>query len=452
MRNRETVALVVLFTVLCGGCNRSSGGSTKEQAHQTKEEPNVNAPNSKEQSEAREEEEEEGVAYNAKLLEHLKSRRCEHVVSILECDQCRYEVGAVQLSGSLKGGKSLVQTAPVSFGAKRARVRLNGEVTFDEKRVVHISPRIEGVARRVFVTTGDLVRAGAPLVEMDSLALGRLRSTYLQAKARLELARQNHEREKRLFKDQISSAKEKLHTETALQEARIALKATRDQLRLVGVSAGEITRLGSKPTARGGRMTLRSPRQGRVVAKHVVPGERLTPEKEVLTIADLSLVWVLASVYERDLASLLQAQAKGRLKAEVTVAAFPGRLFAGRVDYVGATMEEATRTVKIRVVVPNDKALLRPGMFAEVAIALGKTGQALYVPAEAVVSDGPDRFVFVKIGAERFLRRDVRTGEKSGASVEIVAGLEAKEEIVVRGVFLLKSDILRKKMGAGCAD
>jgi cobalt-zinc-cadmium efflux system membrane fusion protein len=265
---------------------------------------------------------------------------------------------------------------------------------------------------------------------MDSLALGRLRSSYLQAKTRLDLARQNHERERRLFKEQISSAKEKLHTETALQEARITLKAAQDQLRLIGVSHRDIQRLEGNTMARDGRMTLRAPREGRVVAKHVVPGERLTPQEAVLTIADLSVVWVWASVYERDLAPLLRSQAGGGLKAEVVVAAFP----------------------KIRIVVPNDDALLRPGMFAEATVALDRTGRAHYVPADAVVGDGDDRFVFVKIGSELFLRRDVRTGEKLDGSIEILSGLKDGEEIVVRGAFLLKSDILRGKMGAGCAD
>jgi len=399
---------------------------------------------------------EHSETYDSTLLSRVKARRCEHKVAILECDSCRYEVGAVQLPDALfkrqKGKQPLIGTAPVTRGAKHGKVRLTGEVRFDEKRVVHISPRVEGVARRVFVTTGDSVKAGAALVEMDSLSLGRLRSSYLQARAHLELARKDHEREKRLYKEQISSAKEKLSTETALQQAQISLRAARDQLRLIGVAGQALRRIDSAAAGRGGRMTLRAPRAGRIVAKHVVPGERLTPAKEVLTIADLSVVWVLANVYERDLARLLEAKAAGRLEAAVKVTAFPGRSFSGKVDYIGATMEETTRTVKVRVVVPNDKTLLRPGMFAEVNVALKQAGEALFAPTEAVTSDGADRFVFVKIGPQRFLRRDVRTGDKFGGRVEILKGLKAGEEIVVRGVFLLKSDILREKMGAGCAD
>ncbi len=200
-------------------------------------------------------------------------------------------------------------------------------------------------------------------------------------------------------------------------------------------------------------MTIYSPMAGIVVAKHIVPGERLSPDKEVLTIADLATVWVWANVYERDLARLLEAKAPaGRLPASIRVTAFSGRLFAGELDYIGATMEEATRTVKVRAVVANNASLLRPGMFARVALDLGQGAKALLVPADAVVSDEGDQFVFVSIGEQRFLRRDVRTGTPRSGMVEILSGLSQGEEIVVRGTFLLKSDILRRKMGAGCAD
>jgi cobalt-zinc-cadmium efflux system membrane fusion protein len=434
------IGATVFFTAcLVGGCQRSTNKVGDERR------TNPEQVQRHEHGAAHEHEPDHEVVYDAALLERLRARRCEHKPKILDCDQCRYEVGAVEL----RGAEDLIETGRVIVGEKRGELRLTGEVTFDEKRVVHISPRIEGIARRVFVTTGDRVRAGAALYEMDSLSLGRLRSSYLQARARLELARKNHEREKRLFREQISSAKEKLQTETALEEARIALRTARDQLRLIGVTGAG---LAPREGAQRGRLTLRAPRAGRVVAKHIVPGEQLSPDKEVLIIADLSEVWVRANVYERDLARLLAARAAGPLEAGVTVAAFSGRRFVGEVDYVGATMDEATRTVKVRVVVPNRELLLRPGMFAEVVLALGRAGKALFAPKEAVVSDGDHRFVFVKIGRRRFLRRDVQRGEETGETVEIVEGLRPGEEIVARGAFLLKSDILREKMGAGCAD
>ena len=461
-RHLNTRAILILAAAALlglGSCAKKESGATRvpEEAHgqgkQHKEKPGED----KHDHEAGEgngngdshEHGEEKENHDAKLLGRLKVKECEHDVLILECDECRYEVGAVELSPELvKAGEGqLIKTARVKSTTRPGRLSLTGEVAFDEKKVVHISPLIGGVARRVFVTTGDRVNKGAPLFEMDSVELGRIRSSYLQARARVTLARENFQREKKLHADQISSGKERQQSETLYREAEIAFRAARDQLKLVGGSTSAKQGSGS-----AGRMTLRAPMAGVVVAKHVVPGERITPDKEILTVADLGTVWVWAHVYERDLARLLQARAGGDLVASVSLSAFPGKTFAGAVDYVGATMEETTRTVKVRVVVNNGEALLRPGMFASVAVELGVGGEALLVPAEAVVGDGADRFVFVRVGKKRFLRRDVTVGMSLDGRVEISKGLTEGEEIVVHGAFLLKSDVLREKMGAGCAD
>lgn len=388
-------------------------------------------------------------SFDGDLLRSVAGRSCEHGVKILACDRCRYEVGAVQLENLPGAGtaQELVRVAPLKRAPLARAARLTGEVTFDETRVAHISPRVEGVARRVFVTRGAQVKAADPLLEMDSIALGKLRSAYLQARARLKLARHNHRREKTLFEQRIASAKELLQAEAALREAEIALSAAQDQLRLVGLPAPR------GPGSGGGRLLLRAPLAGVVVSGHVVPGERIAPDREVFTVADLSRVWVQARAYERDLSSLLAAEAQGQaLAAEVSVAAFEGRAFSGKVAYVGKVMDPRSRTVEVRVLVDNAGGLLRPGMFARVTVALPGSGSALQVPAEAVMEDEGQRFVFVEARPGLFLRRDVTLGPRVAGAHAVQRGLRAGERVAVRGAFLLKSDILREKMGAGCAD
>lgn len=389
----------------------------------------------------------EGESIGAEALKALSIRRCEHDELVLECDECRYEVGAVHVPSSLMDGSKdpLIRTARVQAKSSQRRLFLTGEVTYDENKLVHISPRVKGVARRVLVTLGDRVKAGEMLVEMDSLELGKLRSRLLKARAEQELAQQNFDREKRLFSEKISSGKELAGAETALKRARIELRSTTDQLRLLGLSRGQLEQTST------GRLALRSPRGGIVVAKHVVTGELVSPDKVIMTVADLDAVWVRASVYERDLAQLLSVGNETKPQATVTVKAFPKEKFKGIVDYVGAIMDEATRTVKVRVVVDNKRGLLRPGMFADLTVDLGR-GEALLVPARAVVRDEQRQFVFVRLGERRFIRRDVQVGATRAGRVEILGGLRSGEEIVVTGAFLLKSDILREKMGAGCAD
>lgn len=442
---RRSTWFLMLSLVLwsCTQAPDSGGGHTKH----------LESPKQADHDDHHEHGERRQLRYDGDLLARLKGQRCEHKAAILECSGCRYEVGAVELTRGLleASKKDLVQTARAIRGVSSDRLALTGEVAFDEKRVVHISPRIKGVARRVFVAVGSRVKAGAPLLGMESIELGRLRSSYLQARARAELALSEFQRQKKLHADQISSSRARLQSQTALRVANISLAAARDQLQLIGFSQQQIKRL-AVGGSRGGRMTLRSPMAGIVVSKHAVPGERITPDKTIFTVADMSVVWVWAAVYERDLARLLEARRAGRPAAMVRVRAFARRTFAGTVDYVGATMDESTRTVKVRVVVANRDLLLRPGMFARINVGLGRGAPTLLVPAEAVVSDEKRRFVFVRIGTRRFLRRDVVTGKREAGQVEVISGLKPGEEIVIRGAFLLKSDILREKMGAGCAD
>lgn len=385
------------------------------------------------------------------VVSGAESEKCEHEVPILQCDECRYEAGAVKVSGDLmKDG--LVRSAGVSETVRRGGIGLTGEVAFDESRIVHVSPRINGVARGVFVNLGDSLAAGDAILEVDSLELDTLRSRYLKAMTDLELAEREYRREQRLHEKRISSTKELLQAEADFKDAGIAVESAGEQLRLLGFDEDDLENLSTRSGKGDGAMVMRSPMAGTVVAKHVVPGERISPAGEIMTIADLSRVWIWADVYERDLAPLLQLSPAGGLHADVRVAAFPGREFRGEVDYIGATMEETTRTVKVRISAPNPDNLLRPGMFADISIHVDDGPPMLLVPEEAVAADGDDRFVFVRSADSIFIRRDVRTGTTTDGKTEIFAGLRPGEEIAVHGVFLLKSDILREKMGAGCAD
>jgi len=396
------------------------------------------------------------VDFDADALARLIKVSCEHAVPILECDECRYEVGAVDLAPGLLDAKAdnLIRTAKVSRAEAKKSLALTGEVGFDEGKLAHISPRISGTARRVLVALGDRVKAGDRLVEIDSLELGRLRSQYVQTRARLARAEQDFTREERLHAKKITAESERLKAQTALAEARADLQAAESQLELLGYDVKarqQLLKEGTSASA-GGRLVLRAPLTGTIVTKHVVPGEQVAPEHEIFTVADLATVWIWASVYERDLAAVIAAERAGPVSATVVVAGFPDSSFEGRLDYVGATMDEATRTVKVRINVDNAEGMLRPGMFAEVKVDLEGGPRVVHVPTDAVVSDEGTHFVFVRAGPTRFMRRDVQVGATRGAVVEVRSGLREGEEIVARGAFLLKSDILREKMGAGCAD
>lgn len=392
------------------------------------------------------------LGYGPDAWEQLTTVHCEHGQQIVECASCRFEVGVVELAPAVLEEEGLVETAPVIHKALPRLMNLTGEVGFDERKLAHISPRIQGVVRRVFVELGQTVKAGARLVEIDSLELGRMRSEYLRARARLALTQETFAREEQLHARKISSGSDQQLARTALEEARAAMEEVAEQLRLLGFGPQELAQLVKADGARSGSLLLRSPIDGTVVTKHAVTGERLVPDRAMISVADLDSLWVWASVYERDLAAVITARQAGPLPATVKVAGFTDRRFTGDLDYIGATMDEATRTVRVRVVVQNRDRLLRPGMFAEVELELEGRGKLLLAPADAVITDEGQAFVFVKVGDRRFMRRDVQLAGHSADQVRIASGLRPGDEIVVKGAFLLKSDVLREKMGAGCAD
>ena len=385
-------------------------------------------------------------------LEELFAATCEHGKKTHECDECRYEVGVVRVPVKLVEG-GLVKTASVSRRRVEAPVVLTGEVRFDERHVTHISPRIEGTVRKVHASLGERVRRGQPIVELDSVQLGEAESDYLAAQAALRLARSSFDRQEQLRKEQISSEKEYLSARQEHEAAQIHARSAQEKLARLGVSQGDVERLASAGRSAGDRaLVVRAPADGIVLEMHAVPGELVRPDESIVTVGDVSSVWVWADLYEDQLGRVLEAQRTGRLRAEIGVKAFPDTSFPGSVDFVGPTMDERTRTVKVRVAAANPEARLRAGMFASVRIFLPGQEEALSVPRAAVLSDEGRSFVFVHHQGEYWVRRPVEPGRKWLDWVEVKGGLAGAETLAADGAFLLKSDVLRSKMGAGCAD
>jgi len=351
----------------------------------------------------------------------------------------------------VEGG--LVRKASVSRRRVEAPVVLTGEVRFDERHVTHISPRIEGTVRKVHASLGERVRRGQPIVELDSVQLGEAESDYLAAQAALRLARSSFDRQEQLRKEQISSEKEYLSARQEHEAAQIHARSAQEKLARLGVSQGDLERLASAGRSAGDRaLVVRAPADGIVLEMHAVPGELVRPDESIVTVGDVSSVWVWADLYEDQLGRVLEAQRTGRLRAEIGVKAFPDTSFPGSVDFVGPTMDERTRTVKVRVAAANPEARLRAGMFASVRIFLPGQEEALSVPRAAVLSDEGRSFVFVHHQGEYWVRRPVEPGRKWLDWVEVKGGLAGAETLAADGAFLLKSDVLRSKMGAGCAD
>jgi len=382
-------------------------------------------------------------------VETLFAAQCEHEIKAHACDECRYEVGVVKVPASLFA-EGLLRRDTAQARAIGVPLRLTGEVRFDERRVAHVSSQAEGIIRRVHVTLGDAVRRGRPLVELDSVAIGEAQAAHLEAQAMLGLSRRSHERLAALRAEGIASEKELLQARQALDAAAIRADAAIGRLTRLGMAAATVR--GLTPALATGRLVLRAPTDGTVLKMHAVAGELARSEESLITVGDNSTLWVWADLYEKDLQAVADAQAKTPLAAEVTVRAFADDRFPGTVDLVSPSMSASSRTVKLRVAVDNPGGRLLAGMFAQVDVFLPSGDHRLTVPGGAVLRDEGREFVFVHHEGDYFVRRPVQPGRAFAGLVEIRSGLSAGETVVARGAFLLKSDVLRSKMGAGCAD
>ena len=382
-------------------------------------------------------------------VEELFAARCEHGDSTFKCDECRYQVGVVHAPRSLFLG-GLLHTETVVRERVEMPLALTGEVRFDERRVTHVSTQAEGIIRASHVALGDPAKKGQVLVEIESIAVGEAQGAYLEAQSILRLARRNYERLATLRREAISSEKEYLHATQEVEAAEIRAESALRKLTRLGMDVTDAATL-EEASARG-RLLLRAPADGTVLMLHAVPGEVAKTDQALATIGDNGVVWVWADLYDRDISSISRELLKRTLRAAVTVTAYPGEEFPGTVDFVSPAMEETSRTVKVRVEVTNPDGRLLSGMFATLRVLLTAADETLTVPKAAVLDDEGRSFVFVHHHDDYYLRRPVAAGRTWGNRVEVVTGVQEGDTVVAEGSFLLKSDVLRSKMGAGCAD
>jgi Cu(I)/Ag(I) efflux system membrane fusion protein len=302
----------------------------------------------------------------------------------------------------------------------RMSVRTVGITRPDETKEARIHLRTDGWVEKLFVNyTGQEIRKGDPLLLIYSPEFFRAQFDYANAV--------------RGVRDRSLSGGERTLTELAIQK-----------LRLLGVSEPEL-----KELERTGKtqeyMTLRSPVTGTVLSKNVLEEEYVMPSKELYVVADLATVWVQAKIYEYELPHIELGKA-----ATVTVPALPGREFPGKVVFIKPTVEEATRTVEVRVELPNPDRRLKPGMFADIVIQ-HDMGEGLLVPTSTVIHTGTRDIAF-RVDKGRFLPVDVEIGAiKFDDRFQVLKGLEAGDEVETSGNFLIDSESRLRLGGGGMA-
>jgi cobalt-zinc-cadmium efflux system membrane fusion protein len=317
-------------------------------------------------------------------------------------------------------------------------ISTTGKMEANADRIAHVSPRISGKIVSVRASLGDSVGDGQTLVTLDSVELGEALNRYRQSKTKLELARSNMERVRSLVEKKIAARKDILQAETEFRIAQAELHTDAERLSMYGVAASDAAADSRKRAI----LPVRSPIRGIITEKHAIVGELSDPSRSLFTVADLSSLWVVVDINEKDLARVHKGQT-----AKVTVGAFPDLKLKGRITYIADLVEGATRTVKARVEVANPERKLKPEMFATIELALAADAPPVVaVPEEALQDLDGRKVVFVAANDSEFTARQVRTGRTACGMVEIVSGLKEGDNCAVKGAFIIKSELKKGEM------
>ncbi len=297
------------------------------------------------------------------------------------------------------------------------------ELEADPARLARVTAPLPGRIVQLFVRFGDSVQKGQPLLELDSPDLVAAQTDFLRAKSALAQSQRTLLRQQDLRQAGIGAVREVEQAQTDHDLAHSELERATLRLKLLGIDPGAL----------GRPLLVRAPLTGRIVEYKVAPGEyRNDLADPLMTIADLSLVWVTASVQEKDIRRVAPGE-----DAQVTLGAYPGEVWTGKVLFVGDLLRPETRTIPVRVALANDDRRLRPGMFGSTRFTESAAPE-LVVPPAAVVLLGDASFVFVEVAPLVFERRRVTPGAVIEGLSLISHGLRAGERIVVENAILLQ--------------
>ena len=333
-----------------------------------------------------------------------------------------------------------IVAAPIASGTSATEIRLPGVVEPNAYRQVVVTPLVAGRVTKVGPALGDHVRRGQTLVEIYSPALAEAQTRYVSAQAMLEAHDHELQRTQKLVEIGAASRQEleKIHAEHAAQTS--AVQSARSQLELLGISASALDNTASGRVS--ATTNVPAPIDGVVTERGANVGVNVDPATKLFTVVDLSTVWVVANLYEKDFSRVRVGS-----EAAITTSARPDLELRGRVSYIDPQVSADTRTAKVRIEVPNTGSELRLGMYADVVVAGVSGTSAPRIPRKAVQNVGDRTVVYLANPKEpgKFVEREVRLGQTSGEQVEVVSGVQAGDVVVTEGSFFVRAE--RERLG-----
>ncbi len=381
-------------------------------------------------------------------------------MSLVPVEKEERKEAASMPAGTIEISPQRQQLIGVTFGQVERRelhqmISAYGRLTYDETRLATITTKFSGWIEKLFVDyTGKFVRRGEPLFSIYSPDLVAAQEEYLLAlraekilnpledKVATGVESKENSNRKQQIEETASSTKinnlqntlvKKAGPEEPGQSISVLVEAAKRRLLLWDISEEQITRL-EKERRPFRDLTIFSPVAGFVTEKNVVQGKFVMAGENLLSLADLSQVWLLADIYELDQPLVSVGQ-----EVEVEVASFPGEKFRGRISHIYPYLENESRTVKVRIEFPNPGYRLKPEMYGQVKIHL-RLGNRLSVPEEAVIDTGERKVVFIAHEPSHFEPREVNLGRKAGGFYEVLSGLEEGERVLTSAQFLIDSE------------
>ena len=342
-------------------------------------------------------------------------------------------------AGGLKLSAEEVQRAGIKVEALAQQafadsITVTATIRPNQDRIARVAPRIEGRIVQVTASLGTQVKAGQSLAVLDSLAIGEAQAALLHAQSSQRVAQADFKRAESLIADEIIPQRDFLRATADLEKSSAELRAAQDKLHLLGGSA-------RTDGAANSTFPLIAPLAGTIIQKNATVGELGTPSEPLFTVADLSKVWIEANLTEDTLSKVKVGSA-----ATVTVTAYPGERFAGRVTYVASLLDKDSRTIPARIEVENKDGRLKPEMFATATIDTnGAKREALSVPDTAILllQGQPTLFVEEHGG---YGPRAIEPGEKLSGRTVIKSGVAAGEKVVTAGAYALKARLLKSQI------
>jgi cobalt-zinc-cadmium efflux system membrane fusion protein len=325
---------------------------------------------------------------------------------------------------------SHVQVVMVQPTKLTRTLRLTGAVAYNAFRTTPVITQVGGPVSRILVVPGQHVAAGQAMLEVSSPDYSQLLDSYLKAADSFRLANKNYARAQDLYQHQAIAERDLEQAESDRNQAQADLNAAEQGMKILGIkNPGDLAKAPSSA-----QIQVLAPIGGEVVERLVSPGQVVQAgQTQAFTISDLSTVWVLANIYQADLAFVRDGE-----DVSVQTDAYPGS-FHGRISYVSPALDPNTRTLQARIVVDNPGEKLKKDMYCTVTVTAGSIADAIAVPDSSVLRDDNNQpFVYVATGANQFGRRDVETGQSQNGRTQILKGISVGEKVVGDGSLFLQ--------------